>query len=95
MIFELTVAVAIIAFDGRFLNGSIHVFNLTIRPGMFDFGQPMIDAVLAAAHAEHMRYVSCRRATRVAARESKLDTLVGENPSDRVRIQDTASSCRS
>jgi hypothetical protein len=37
-----------------------------------------------AAHIEHMRHVSCRRAVRVARRESELDPVVGENRVDLV-----------
>ena len=51
---------------------------------MLDLGQPMFDSILPAAHIEHMCRVSCRRAVRVAGRESELDPIVGENRVDLV-----------
>jgi hypothetical protein len=52
---------------------------LAIGPGMLDLGQPMFDPVLLAAHVEHMRRISCRRAVRIARWEGELDPIVGEN----------------
>ena len=73
-----------VASDGRFLDRAVHALDLAIGPGMLDLGQPMFDAILLAAHIEHMCYVSCRRAVRVARRESELDPIVGENRVDLV-----------
>jgi len=67
--FELIVSIVIIALDGRFLDRAIHSLDLAIGPGMFDFGLPMFNPVLLAAHIKHMRYVSCRRAVRIARRK--------------------------
>ena len=82
--FELIVAIVMIALDGRFLDRPVHAFDLAIRPWMLDLGQPMFDAIFPAAHIEHMRHVSCRRAVRVARRERELDAVVGENRMDLV-----------
>ena len=65
--FELIVSIVMIALDGRFFDCSVHVLDLAIRPWMLDLGQPMFDAIFSAAHIEHMRRVSCRRAVRVNA----------------------------
>ena len=73
-----------VAFDGGFLDRPVHALDLAVGPGMLDLGQPMFDAILPAAHIEHMRHVSCRRAVRVARRESELDAIVGENGVDLV-----------
>ena len=51
---QLIVAVVVIAFDGGVLDGSVHSFDLSIRPGVFDFGQPVIDIIFTAAHIEHV-----------------------------------------
>ena len=51
---------------------------------MLDFGQPMFNSILPAAHTKHMRHVSCCRTVRVARRESELDPVVGENRVDLV-----------
>lgn len=40
---ELVVAVIVIAFNSGFLDGSVHPFNLTVGPWVFDFGQPVLD----------------------------------------------------
>ena len=82
MNFELIVSVVIVALDGRFLDRAVHALDLAIRPWMLDLGQPMFDAIFSAAHIEHMRRVSCRRAVRVTRRESELDPIVGENRVD-------------
>ena len=55
MLTQLVVAVVGITFDCRLFEGSVHSFNLTIRPGMIGLGQAMLDAVLAAAQGEHVR----------------------------------------
>jgi hypothetical protein len=71
-----------ITLNSRFLDCSVHAFDLAVRPWVLDLGQPMFDVILPAAHIEHMRHVSCRRAIRVARRESELDPIVGENRVD-------------
>ena len=75
VIFELIVSIVMIALDGRFFDCSVHALDLAIRPWMLDLGQPVFDAIFPAAHIEHMRHVSCRRAIRVARRESELDPI--------------------
>jgi hypothetical protein len=60
------------------------LWRLAIGPGKLDLGQPMFDAILLAAHIKHMCRVSCRRAARVARRESELNPIVGENRVDLV-----------
>ena len=77
-------SIIMVALDGRFLDRAVHALDLAIGPGMLDLGQPMFDAILLAAHIEHMCHVSCRRAVRVARRESELDPIVGENRVDLV-----------
>src|ERR1700730_17631614 len=66
-----------IALNSGFLDRSVHALDLAVRPWMLDLGQPMFDVIFLAAHIEHMRHVSCRRAIRVARRESELDLFVG------------------
>ena len=84
MLSKLIMAVVIVALDGSVLDRSVHALDLAIGPGMLDLGQPMFDAILLAAHIEHMCRVSCRLAVRVARRESELDPIVGENRVDLV-----------
>ena len=57
---ELLMAVVVVALDGGLLDGAVHAFDLTVGPGMFDFGEPVLDAVLAAAHVEHVGHVAVR-----------------------------------
>ena len=82
VIFELSVTIIMIASDGRFLDRPVHALDLTVGPRVLDLSQPMFDPVLPAAHVEHMRHVSRRRAIRVAWRESELNAVVGENRVD-------------
>ncbi len=49
---------------------------------MLDLGEPVVAAVLAPAHGEHMRHGSCRWTVCVAWREGELDAIVGENAMD-------------
>jgi hypothetical protein len=52
MLSKLLVAFVIEALDGGFLDGSIHSLDLTVGPGVFRFGQPMIDIVPRAGEFE-------------------------------------------
>src|SRR5829696_6433318 len=42
------VAVVVIAPHRRVLEGAVHPLGLAVRPGMVGFGEPVLDAVLAA-----------------------------------------------
>ena len=42
---QLIVGFVEVAFDGRILDGAVHPFDLTVRPGMLGLCQPMIDVV--------------------------------------------------
>ena len=82
---ELIMAVVVVAFDGRVLDGSVHPFDLTVGPGMVDLGEAVLDVVLAAAHGEHVRHIASRRAGGVARRITELDAVVGQDRVDLVR----------
>ena len=71
-------SIVMIALNSGFFDCSVHALDLAVRPWMLDLSQPMFDVTFPAAHIEHMRHVSCRRAIRVARRESELDPIVGE-----------------
>jgi hypothetical protein len=81
---ELLVAVVVVAFDGGFLDGSVHPFDLPVGPGMLHLCQPVLDAVRAASHVEHVRHVARRWAAGVAWREGELDAVVGQDGVDLV-----------
>jgi len=82
VIFELFVTIVMIAFDCRFLDRAVHPFDLAIGPRTLDFGAPVLDAVLPAAHVELMRHVSRRRALRVTWKKGELDAIA---PAERRR----------
>ena len=73
-----------IPFDCCFLDGSVHAFNLSIRPGVFDPGQPVVDVIFTAAHIEHVGEVGCGRAIPVTRRQGELDAIVGQDRVDLV-----------
>jgi len=52
MLAELIVALVVVAFDGCFFQGPVHALDLPVGPRMIGLGQSMLDAVLAASHAE-------------------------------------------
>ncbi len=45
MFFEIFMAFVVIPTDGRLFDGPVHSFNLTVRPGVFYLGQPVLDAI--------------------------------------------------
>ena len=49
----------VIPFHGGFLDGSVHAFDLSFRPRMLWFCEPVLDAVLVTAQVEHMRDPLC------------------------------------
>ena len=71
----LPVAVVVIALDGGFLDRPVHAFDLAVRPGMLDLGQPVLDSVLVAPHIKHMGHVPGRRAIRVTRRKRELNAV--------------------
>jgi hypothetical protein len=52
--FELLVRVVEEAFDGGFLDGSVHSFDLTLGPGMVRLGEAVFDSVDMAGSIEGM-----------------------------------------
>jgi len=65
--------VVVEALDGGVLDGAVHPFDLAIGPGVLDLGQSMLDAVLSAAHVEHLCDKGCGRPVGIARREGELD----------------------
>lgn len=77
-------AVVVEAFDGGFLNGPVHPFDLAVGPGVLHLGEAVLDAVLTAAHVEHVGHVAGGRAVGVTRRERELDAVVGQDRVDPV-----------
>ena len=82
MLFELQVAVVVKAFDSGFFDRAVHPLDLAVCPRVLDLGETVLDAVLAAAHVEHMRHVAGSRAIGIARRKGELNAVVGENSMD-------------
>ena len=82
VLFELIVAVVMVALDGGFLDRPIHSLDLAVRPGMLDLGEPVLDIVFATDTIEdvetgiYMPFVV-----------RKLDAVVGEHGMDGIREQ--------
>lgn len=51
---QLVMAVVVEPFDCGILDRSVHAFDLSIRPGVTHFGQPMFDPIFRASHSKHM-----------------------------------------
>ncbi len=51
---QLIMAVVMVTFDRRFLDGAVHPFDLTIRPRVPRFGQPVFDVEVRAGQFEGM-----------------------------------------
>ena len=71
-----------VALDDGFLDCSVHSLHLAVRPWMLDLGQPVLAAVRAATHIEHMRHAPGCRSICVAWREGKLNAVIGEHSVD-------------
>ena len=82
MRFELLMAVVMIPLNGCFLDGLVHAFDLAVDTWVFNLGEPMFDAVPAAAHVEHVGHVRCRWSISVSRRKGELDIVVGQNRMD-------------
>ena len=54
------------------------LFNLIRGPGMVDLGEAVLDAVLPAAHREHVGDEAGGWPVGVARREAELDAVVGQ-----------------
>jgi hypothetical protein len=91
---QLVVTVIVVAMDSGLLDGAVHAFDLAIGPGMFDFGQPVINVVSGASTLEcvtpeqlsfcpHFPDVCWRPAA--ASWISELNAVVGENSVEIVR----------
>ena len=52
MLSEVLVGLVVEAFDGGFLECSIHAFDLSVGPGVFRFGQAVVDVGLGAGELE-------------------------------------------
>ena len=58
---QLVVGFVVVAFDRRFLEGSVHALDLAVGPGMVGLGQPMLDGMLPASTVERMTAPHCGR----------------------------------
>ena len=85
MLAELVVAAVVIAPDGRLFQGPVHSLDLAVGPGMVGLGQPVLDAMLAAAQIEHVRRKARGWTVGISRRQGELDAIVGEHGVDGVR----------
>ena len=79
---KLLVVVVVVPLDGRFLDGPVHPLDLTIGPGMIDFGEAMLDVVLAATHLEHVGDEPRCWSIGIALWKPELDAVVGQHRVD-------------
>ena len=76
---ELVVAVVVIAFDGGVLDGAVHPFDLPVGPRMVRFGEPVLDAMLAADLVEPMDAHACGPAIAVLRQVGELDAVIRQD----------------
>src|SRR5215217_51018 len=77
---ELLVSLIVIALDRRVLDRAIHPLDLPVRPGMIDFGQPMLDAFSLAEAVEQMF-----ESPPILQAVGELDAIIREDGVDMVR----------
>lgn len=87
MLFQLRVIVVVEALDGGVLDGSVHAFNLSVRPGMFELCEPVLDVVLVADPIEDVV-----ESVFVADLIGELDTVA---PTEGVSFGNRADGARS
>ena len=94
MVPKLLVAFVVEALHGSFLDCSIHSLDLTVGPGMFRFGQSMIDIVLRARQFESVStkelaffegFLDLWDRGAACARRGKVDAIVCKDRVDLVR----------
>ena len=85
MCFQLAVRSIIIPFHGSFLDGSVHAFDLSVRPRMFWFCEPVLDAVLVTAQVEHMRDPLRCCSIAITRWMTELAAVIGQDRMDFVR----------
>ena len=77
---KLIVAVVVMLFDRRILNGAVHSFDLTIGPWRVRCGQPVFNLICRADHVEaHGPRIDC---VPVAGLVCKLDAPSRPHPLD-------------
>ena len=69
----------VIAIDRRFLEGTVHVLDLTIGPRVVGFGQAVFDTVGSADLIEAVDPVTSRPAIAIFWQVGKLDTVIGQH----------------
>lgn len=73
MLTQLLVSIVDKAINRRFFEGTVHASNLSVRPGMIRFCQPMLDPMLLTDTVEQQFecvFITCTIC--------KLDTIIGE-----------------
>ena len=83
--FELVVGVVEVALDGGVFDSAVHAFDLSIRPGMVWFGQPVFDSMDAADAIEGVSSEARSWSLAVLRQVGELDSVVGEHGVDAVR----------
>jgi hypothetical protein len=74
---QLLMGVIMEAFDGRFLDGSVHPLDLSVGPGVVRSGEPMLDVVGFTDHVEAHLARPCGVA--VAGLIGELDAIIGQD----------------
>lgn len=80
VLFQLVVIVVMIAFNRCLLDRAVHAFDLTIGPGVFDFCQSMINAVLRTDTVKNMNAGKF-----VTSLVGELNAVVRQDCVDRIR----------
>ncbi len=91
---EVLVSLVVEALDGCVLDGSVHAFDLAIGPGMFRFGEAVVDVSLGASELEGMGAeefsafegeLDLRGSRRPVAGRGEMHSVFGEDGVDPVR----------
>ena len=73
--FEVVVGVVEVSLDRGILDGSVHAFDLPIRPGMVRFGEPVLDPMSETEPVEGVAAEASRWSLTVLRQVSELDAI--------------------
>ncbi len=81
---SLVVAIVVVALYGRFLDGPVHAFDLSVDPGMVRLSKPVVDAMPKAGPTKRMAAKTGGCPLTVLQQVGELDSVIGEHSMDAI-----------
>src|ERR1700754_77838 len=81
---QLLVGVIVVALHRSLFDGAVHTLDLSVRPGMIGFREPVIDTVRKTDPVKRVTTEASRRSLSILRQIGELDAIVCENGMDPV-----------